>query len=46
MGRTGRTGFRGPTGPPGIPAIIVWTTSEEEWQEFQVKVMVCYGDIT
>lgn len=46
MGRIGRAGFRGATGPPGIPAIIVWTTSEEEWHEFKVKVMVRYSDVT
>lgn len=37
MGRTGRTGYRGPIGPPGMPAIIVWHTSEEEWQVFKVQ---------
>ncbi|XP_056115495.1 collagen alpha-3(V) chain-like [Rhinichthys klamathensis goyatoka] len=37
MGRTGRTGDRGPLGPPGMPAIIVWDTSEEEWQVFKNK---------
>lgn len=41
MGRAGRTGYSGPTGPPGIPAIVVWMTSEEEWQAFKVNVTVC-----
>ncbi|XP_026106731.1 collagen alpha-1(XXVII) chain A-like [Carassius auratus] len=35
MGRTGQTGYRGPIGPPGMPAIVVWYTSEEEWQAFK-----------
>ncbi|XP_056319176.1 collagen alpha-1(XXVII) chain-like [Danio aesculapii] len=37
MGRTGQTGYRGPIGPPGMPAIIVWYSSEEEWQAFKSK---------
>ncbi|KAG9350851.1 hypothetical protein JZ751_024740 [Albula glossodonta] len=36
MGRTGRTGYRGPLGPPGMPAIVVWKSSEDEWETFKV----------